>query len=102
MDRRREFEREDELSGLLYRRFGERGGTLEEREEDGRESAVVLRAFEAGRSSFDLLATLTPDDRTRSFSSRFAFSRITASHPYPSHPSQAHASHVNAQARVLH
>ena len=45
-------------SGLLDERFGERGDTLEEREDDGRESVVVvLRAFKADRSSFDLSTT---------------------------------------------
>ena len=53
MERRRESERGDELSCLLDERFGERGGTSGKREEDGRESVVVLRAFKADRSSFD-------------------------------------------------
>jgi hypothetical protein len=35
MERRRESERVDELSCLLDERFGELGGTLEKREDDG-------------------------------------------------------------------
>jgi hypothetical protein len=56
MERRRESERGDELSGLLDERFGERGGKLVNKGKDRHERVIVRHAFEVDCSSFDHLA----------------------------------------------